>query len=211
MSSQAPQPRRKSPRNHASTNANDAAPANPQTTKPSPSQPTPPSTSPPSIAQPSEQTQTYNTAASSSSVASTITEMYCDPSPTPTQPSQTNSSVQSSKSLGSDLSYAMTSLSSSHDYIFQPGTMAMANGQVVHILSTSIDENTNVTSYAVRTARNDVFITSHDTLTVIPTLPPKSVSTSSTSASTRSSKSRGSRSRRHPTHPPRIQPTKPLI
>ena len=123
----------------------------------------------------SEPTLTFNTAASSASVDSSITEVYRDSTPPP-----------STKILPSDLSYAMTSQSSSHDSIFPPGTMALAQGQVVHIIASSIDKDTNITSYAVR-AGNAIFITTSETLTAIPQLSTKSISTSSTTASTRSS------------------------
>ena len=77
---------------------------------------------------------------------------------------------------------------------FPPGTMALTQGQVVQVISSSIDENTNITSYAVKSG-NAIFITTSDQLTAIPLLSTKSISTSSVTASTsRSSRSRSTRS-----------------
>ena len=145
----------------------------------------------------SKPTLIFNTVASSASVESSVTEVYRDVTPPP-----------NTKHLPSDLFYAMTSLSSSHDSIFLPGTMALAKGQVVHINSSSIDEDTNITSYAVR-AGSDVFITTSDTLTAIPLLPAKSISTSSTTTSTHSSRSKQSRSRHTHKNQPRPPVTPP--
>ena len=135
--------------------------------------------------------------------------MYCDASPTPTPPVQNTTPIRASKSLASYLFYAMTNISSSNESIFQPDTKAMANDQVIHILSSAIGEDTNNTSYAVQTSNNNVYITPYDTITLIPALTPKLVSISSTSASTRSSKSRSSRSCHHhknKTPPPSVKP-----
>ena len=130
----------------------------------------------------------HNTSEILETIKSNTTEVYKDPTPTP-----------SIKNLPSDLSYAMTNQSSSYDCILSPGTMALAHGQVVHIISSSTNENNNTITYAVK-AGNSIFITTSDQLTEIPTLSKESASTSSitistkkssTSKSTTSNKSKG--------------------
>lgn len=117
------------------------------------------------------------------SIRSNTTEVYKDPTPTP-----------SVKNLPSDLSYAMTNHSSSYECVLSPGTMALAHGQVVHIISSSTNENSNTITYAVK-AGNSIFITTSDHITMIPTLSKDSASTSSITISTkRSSTSKSTKS-----------------
>lgn len=106
--------------------------------------------------------------------SSSVTEVYCDPS-----------------SLSTGLSYNMTSVSSStlSSAPFLPGEMVMAQGHLVHIVDSSTHPVTNDIQYAVRTTTGDVFITSIDTITPVPTLSPapKSDITISTPSSSRAS------------------------
>ena len=122
-----------------------------------------------------EPTPNPNTPVILGSISSNATEVYKDPTPT--------SSV---KHLPSDLSYAMTNQSSSYACILPPGTMALAHGQVVHIISSSINEDNNTITYAVKVG-NSIFITTSDQLTEIPTLSKESASTSSITISTKKS------------------------
>ncbi len=125
-------------------------------------------------AHPSPTTDGYG-AASEHSSSSNITDMYSN-SPT----------------LSSGLSYNMTSVSSSTTSSLPPllpGEMVLAHEHLVTIISFSIHPLSSNLQYAVQTPQGEVFITSPDTISLVPPLPPavKSSATQSTTPSSHGS------------------------
>ena len=125
-----------------------------------------------------------------STVSSSVTEVYRDHTPPPT-PSNINHPINHIYD-SSDLSYDMTSVQTSSHNSFNIGDMVMANGQVVHIISSSFNPQMNTVSYAVKTTTNEIFVAPAQSIQAIPSLP----NTPKSSSSHRSNPSKSSYSHR---------------